>query len=89
MISDEKMTHIVHLILKGLEGEYIDIHKLEEATHGCRKEGFIFIRYLEEAHKQARQKITSLKKPPLEFTVEWNTLFKKYLDEELKKKIGV
>ena len=86
MISDEKVMHIVNLVIDGLEKgrmvEYPDKGAtLREAKRICVQ----FVSQLGSCGERARQRIASMKNPPPEFSAQWDNLYQKYYEEELRK----
>ena len=89
MVSDEKMTHIVHLMIEALEKSgHVTYHDKELAMRESKKACFHFLTSLNEASETARKRILSQKSPPPEYSPQWDTLFRKYHEEELRKKGG-
>jgi len=89
VISEEKMTHIVHLILDGLHTQgLVDFSPKEEALREAKRVCLGYIQQVNAASDIVRQKISSLKNPPREGTPQWDTLYQKYLEEEIQKKGG-
>ncbi len=83
------MGHIVHLMLDGLEKAGIArfVRKdeaLREAKKVCNK----YLVSLTEAEEAARLRITSQKNPPPEFSPQFQTLYQKYYEEEIRKRGG-
>jgi len=89
MISEEKMTHIVHLMLDGIwKLDMVDYPNEEETLREAKKVCFSYIQQVNAVSEIARAKILSLKSPPREGTPQWDTLYQKYLEEEIQKKGG-
>jgi len=89
MISEEKMTHIVHLILDGIwKADLVDYPNEQEALQEAKKVCFGYIRQINAAGEAVRNKILSQKNPPIEGTPQWENLYQKYLEEEVHKKGG-
>lgn len=90
MISEEKMLHILNLMMTGLEsGGFVSYPKgREEASKEAKKVCLSHILHVNAAGDMARQKISSQKNPPLEGSPQWDVLYHKYFDEELKRRGG-
>lgn len=89
MISEEKMTHIVHLILDGIwKQDLVDYPNEEEALREAKKICFGYIQQINALGDVVTKKILSQKNPPREGTPQWDTLYQKYLEEEVHKKGG-
>lgn len=89
MISDEKMSHIVHLMMNGLEKEaLVTFSNKEAAIREAHKISNLYLGNLKGAADAARQRILSQKNAPIEKSPQWDTLYQKYLEEELQKRGG-
>lgn len=89
MISDEKMGHIVHLMLDGIKkAGLVEYPREEEAIREGKKTCLLFLGGLNAAQELARKRILSQKNPPLEGSPQWEVLYGKYLEEEIQKKGG-
>ena len=89
MISDEKMNHILHLMLDGVEkAKLATFPDKEMAIREARKTAFAHLQSMNSVAEAARQRILSQKNPPPEFSPQWDTLYRKYFEEEMKKKGG-
>ena len=86
MISEEKMTHICHLMIDGIwKDDMVDYPDeaaaLREAKRICLK----FVVDMERVSEKARRRIESQKNPPQELSPQWDNLFQKYYEEEMAK----
>lgn len=89
MISEEKMIHIVHLILDGIwKQDMVDYTDEEEALREAKKICLGYIQQVNAVSDEARKKILSMKNPPREGTPQWDNLYQKYLEEAVQKKGG-
>lgn len=89
MISDEKMSHIVHLMMNGLEREgLVTFSNKETAVREAHKISNLYLGNLKGAADAARQRILSQKNAPVEKSPQWDNLYQKYLEEELQKRGG-
>lgn len=87
ILSDDRISHILHLILDGLEREGIATFKNREtAVREGRKVFFDHFKKLDAASETARKKILSLKTPPPENSPQWENLYQKYYEEELNRR---
>lgn len=86
MISDEKMVHILTLMVNALEREkLVTFPNKEESFREARKVCFGFVKSMNAVGEAARKRLLSMKNPPPEHSQQWDTLYKKYLEEEWKK----
>lgn len=89
MISDEKMSHIVHLMMNGLEREgLVTFSNKDSAIREAHKISNLYLGNLKGAADAVRQRILSQKNSPVENSPQWDNLYQKYLEEELQKRGG-
>ena len=89
MISEEKMVHIVHLMIDGLyKADFVDYSDDDAALREAKKVCLSWINMMNTSGEAARQRILSQKNPPLESSPQWDNLYQKYCEEELKKRGG-
>jgi hypothetical protein len=85
-LSDNRISHLAHLIIDGLWKEDLADFPNEgralAETKNVLKEFFSREERLDEV---VRQKIQSLSRPIPPGSREWDILYHKYLDEELRK----
>ena len=84
MLSDDKVTHMSHVLLKELmDTDVIDIIE-EEGTvrHAIRRAITDQLRVGEDMENAVRNKIESLSRNVAEGSPEWETLYQKYFEEE-------
>jgi hypothetical protein len=83
-LSDDKITHTTHVLLKGLLQEGFIVPKGEESE--IRREiKRVFTTELKlgaEIDAAVRAKIDTLSKKPIEGSPEWDVMYKKYYEEE-------
>ena len=89
MISEEKMSHIIHLMLDGIEkAGMATFSNKDEAIRETRKVCNQYISGINSVGELARKRLLSLKNPPLEFSQQWDVLYHKYFEEEMRKRGG-
>jgi hypothetical protein len=89
MFSDEKISHLLHLILNGLQREgYVDFPDKDRATREGRRAFGDYFKKFDMASQAAKQRIFSQKNPPPEHSPQWETLYHKYYEEEIKRRGG-
>lgn len=89
MISEEKMIHIVHLILDGLQkADMVEYPNKDETVRETKRICLGYLSHMSEGTELARRRILSQKSPPPENSPQWETLYRKYYEEELRKKGG-
>ena len=88
LLSDDKMSHLSHVILDcvkrspeaKLQGdEAVALRTIKRVlTSEVMEEG--------EAELAVRARLRSYAKPPMEGSPEWDVLYRKFLDEETRKR---
>ena len=85
-LSEGRISHLAHLILDGLWKEALADFPNESRALKETKEVLAECFNLEERLDEfVRQKIHSLSRPVPPGSREWEVLYKKYLEEEIKK----
>jgi len=86
MISEEKMVHIVHLLIDGLyKADFVDYSDDDAALREAKRVCLQYMNQVNKVTELARKRILSQKNPPLENSRQWDTLFQKYYEEEVQK----
>jgi len=83
-LSDDKITHMTHVILRGLlDRGVIDITAEEGAVRRAMKRAIAAeLKVGEDMDASVRRKIESLSKHVSEGSPEWEVLYRKYFHEE-------
>ena len=87
-LSDERISHISHLVMKGLiSGKLIEALQPEEKIFRETKRTVTTVLHEEdEVDAIVRRKIQSLSRAVPEGSSEWGVLYQKYLDEEMRRR---
>ena len=89
MISEEKMIHIVHLVIDGIwKADLVDYPDEDEALKEAKKICLQFVNLMNTIGDAVRQRILSQKSAPLENSPQWEVLYSKYYEEEARKRGG-
>lgn len=89
MISEEKLIHIIHVMLDGLEKEkLVQYPDKVAAVRELKRVGLQWLSNLNAVADVAERRIRSQKNAPVENSPQWDTLFAKYCDEEMAKRGG-
>jgi hypothetical protein len=84
--SQDKLIHLSHLIDDKLyDDDLVDFEDEDEGIRFFKKLVQQYFARENEAEEKARKKILSLVNAPFEGSREWDVLFRKYLEEELKR----
>jgi hypothetical protein len=84
MLSDDKISHMTHVLLKTLlDRDTIDITEDENVVRRAIKRAInAQLQLGQKMDEAARKKIESLSRHVVEGSPEWETLYAKYLKEE-------
>ncbi|MFZ5906020.1 MAG: DUF507 family protein [Nitrospirota bacterium] len=88
MLSDDKISHLAHVLLKGLtEKKLIQVEEDEGKVRTEIKRTIVSeLKVGEEIDTVVRKKLQSFSKKMVEGSPEWEILYKKfYREEEIKK----
>ncbi len=89
MISEEKLIHIIHLMLDGLEKEKLVTYPDKvAAVRELKRVGLQWLSNLNAVSDVAAQRIRTQRNAPLENSPQWDVLFAKYCEEEMAKRGG-
>jgi len=85
-LSGDRQVRFAHVIIDGIWGDDLaDFSDDDEALRAAKRAISKFVKELEEIDEKVRQKVTSLKRQVVEGSPEWDTMYKKYYEEEVKK----
>ncbi len=90
MLSDDKIIHLSHVLLKGLKEEKLIVPKAEdsEIRREIKRAIIKQLQYVEEIDTQVRKKLNSFSRKIIEGSPEWEVLYRKfYREEEVKRGI--
>jgi len=85
-LSDNRISHLAHLVVDGLwKGDLTDFPNEARALAETKSVLAEFFNREDRFDEIVRQKIQSLSRPIPPGSREWDILYRKYLEEELKK----
>ena len=84
MLSDDKISHLTHMLLKGLlERNLVKVSEDEGKTRAeIRRTIISELRIGEEIDSSVRKKLQSYSRKVVEGSPEWEILYKKFFKEE-------
>jgi len=88
LLSEEKVSHLAHRILDGLS-EDLDLKWQVEEEKVLREIKKVIVFELgleEEMDRLVRQRLASYSRPIAEGSPEWEVLYRKFFNEELRKR---
>ena len=88
MLSDDKITHTTHMLLKGLMEKRLIVLKEDDSLLRREIKRTIIneLKIGEEIDAEVRKKLESYTKKLIEGSPEWEILYKKFFEEEDAKK---
>jgi hypothetical protein len=88
MLSDDKITHTTHMLLKGLMGKGLIILKEDDSLVRREIKRTITneLKFGEDIDAEVRKKLQSYTKKLIEGSPEWEIMYKKFFEEEDAKK---
>jgi len=87
ILSEDRQSHWAHLITNAVWNDDTVEFSDEDLALRLAKQALVqFVREDQEIDAQARQKVTSLKRGVIEGSPEWDVMYKKYYEEERKKR---
>ena len=88
MLSDEKISHLSHVLLKGLMDRGLVELKDEEGKvrREIKRSTVSFLKVSEDIDSSVKKKLQSFSRKIIEGSPEWEVLYKKFYREEAAKK---
>ncbi len=88
MLSDEKISHLTHVLFKGLvEKDLISLATDEGKVRREIKRSLVsFLKISEDIDSAVRKKLQSFSRKIIEGSPEWEVLYKKFYREETAKR---
>jgi len=87
MISENRSSHIAHLIReKFKKSDLVDYTDELKILQSIKIGVSNFVKTHEEVDKEARRQISSQKKSISEGSMEWEVLYSRFYEQELKRK---
>jgi hypothetical protein len=88
LLSDEKVSHLSHLILNHLKNPTNATLKVEDVTvlREIKRVLTTELKIEQEVDTVVRRRLASYSKPLAEGSAEWETLYRKAFEEEMRKR---
>lgn len=87
MISEERQSHFAKLVVDGLWNDDLVDYTDDDLAFKYAKQAVIaFVVELDAIDKFARDRVNSLKRGVQEGSPEWDVLYSKYFQEEMKRR---
>jgi uncharacterized protein len=86
ILSEERQTHFAHIIVDGIwNDDLVEYTDDEIAIRAAKKAVVLFVKQEGDIDERVRQKLMTLKRGVPEGSAEWETMYKKYYEDEMKK----
>ena len=88
MISDDKLSHLAHVLLRAIKGSG-DARLQGEEGRALKTIKQVLSTHLtldDEIDRAVRAKLASYARPPVEGSSEWDVLYRKFFEEERKRR---
>ncbi len=87
IISEDRQSHLAHLITDGIYHDDLADYTDDRAALNAVKAGVIdFVRLHEELDAKVTKMIRSLQRSVVEDSPEWEIMYQKYYEQELKRR---
>ena len=87
ILSEEKQSELARIITDGIwKDDLVDYTDDDRALRVAKQGISKFVAEMESIDKKARETLTSLKRNVPEGSPEWDVLYNKYFEEELKRR---
>lgn len=86
-ISEERQSHLARIVVDGIwNDDMVDYTDEDKAMRVGKQAVSAFVEELEALDAFAREKVNSLKRGVQEGSPEWDVLYSKYFQEEMKRR---
>ncbi len=86
ILSDERQGHLAKLIIDGIwNDDLVEYTDEDSAMRVAKKAIALWVKDQANVDETVRTKIASLKRSLLEGSPEWDVMYAKYYDEEMRK----
>lgn len=87
ILSEERQTHFAHLLVDGIwNDDLVDYSDDDEAMRQAKRGIVKFVQEFTEVDESVRQTITNLKRNVPEGSPEWDIMYSKYFEEEMRRR---
>jgi hypothetical protein len=87
MLSEERQTHFAHLIVDGIwNDDLVDYTDEDMAVKIAKRAITKFVKEFAEIDSKVRKMVESLKRNVPEGSPEWDIMYSKYFEEELRRR---
>lgn len=86
-LSEERISHLARIAVDQIwDDDLVEYTNEEQALRSAKKGLQKHVDVMDEIDNQARAKVASLKRGVMEGSPEWEVLYHKYFEEEMKRR---
>ena len=86
ILSEERQGHLAKLVCDGIwNDDLVDFEDEDRVMRIAKTAILAFVKDEDDIDKEVRKKLTSLKRNVIENSSEWEILYKKYYEEEMRR----
>jgi hypothetical protein len=87
ILSEERQTHLAHVVIDGIwKDDLVDYTDEDAAVRAAKRMIEKWVAEEDNIDAVVRSKVTSLKRTVVEGTTEWDLMYSKYYEEEMRKR---
>ena len=87
ILSEDRQSHLAHVITDGIwKDDIVDFVDDEQAVRIAKQAIVKFVKESSDIDEKVRGTVSSLKRQVVEGSPEWDVLYRKYYEEELKRR---
>lgn len=87
ILSEDRVGHLARLVVDGIWNDDLVDYVDDDAALRAAKRGLNeFVKLVEDVDKTVRAKVASLKRGVPEGSPEWDVMYGKYFEEEMKRR---
>jgi uncharacterized protein len=87
ILSEDRVSHLARLVVDGIWNDDLVDYVDDDAALRAAKKGLNeFVKIVEEVDKTVTAKVASLKRGVPEGSPEWDIMYGKYFEEEMKRR---
>ncbi len=86
-LSEDRVSHLARIVVDQIwDDDLVDYTDEEQALRAAKKGLQEHVNLMAEIDNHARAKVASLKRGVMEGSSEWDVLYQKYFEEEIKRR---
>lgn len=87
ILSEDRLSHLARLVVDQIwDDDLVDYSDEESALRSAKKGLQVYVDLMVEIDKNTRAKVASLKRGVMEGSPEWDIMYSKYFEEEIKRR---